>query len=64
VSASVNLTLHHKVQNFCSGTGAPGWFRKKGCKMVVCVLHYHTYCIKNSLLRIHHENINACCESD
>jgi len=34
VSASVNLALHHKVQKF-SGTGSPGWSRKKGCKMVV-----------------------------
>ena len=35
VSASVNLRLHHKVQKFCSGTGSPGWSRKKGGKMVV-----------------------------
>jgi len=35
VSASVNLPLHHKVQKFSSGTGSPGWFRKKGCKTVV-----------------------------
>jgi len=35
VSASVNLPLHHKVQNFSSGTGSPGWFRKKGHKTVV-----------------------------
>jgi len=35
VSASVNLSLHDKVQKFCSGTGSPGWSRKKGCKMVV-----------------------------
>ena len=37
VSASVNLPLHHKVQKFCSGTGSPGWSRKKGCKTVVVV---------------------------
>jgi len=36
VSASVNLPLHHEVQKFSSGTGSPGWSRKKGCKMVVC----------------------------
>ena len=30
VSASVNLPLHHKVQKFFSGTGSPGWSRKKG----------------------------------
>jgi len=35
VSASVNLSLHHKVQKFSSGTGSPGWSRKKGCKTVV-----------------------------
>jgi len=35
VSASVNLPLHHKVQKFSSGTGSPGWSRKKGHKMVV-----------------------------
>jgi len=37
VSASVNLPLHHKVQTFSSGTGSPGWSRKKGRKMVVYV---------------------------
>jgi len=36
VSASINLPLHHKVQRFSSGTGSPGWSRKKGCKKVVC----------------------------
>ena len=35
VSASVNLPLHHKVQEFSSGTGTPGWSRKKGHKTVV-----------------------------
>jgi len=33
VSASVNL--HHNVQKFSSGTGSPGWSRKKGHKTVV-----------------------------
>jgi len=37
VSASVNLPLHHKLQKLSSGTGSPGWSRKKGHKMVVCV---------------------------
>ena len=37
VSASVNLPLHHKVQKFSSGTGSPGWSRKKGRKTVVVV---------------------------
>jgi len=27
--------LHHKVQKFSSGTGSPGWCRKKGRKTVV-----------------------------
>jgi len=35
VSASDNLPLYHKVQKFSSGTGSPGWSRKKGHKMVV-----------------------------
>ena len=30
VSASINLSLHHKVQKFSSGTGSPGWSWKKG----------------------------------
>jgi len=38
VSASVNLSLHHKVQKFSSGTGSPGWSRKKGRKTVVVVV--------------------------
>jgi len=38
VSASVNLSLHHEVQKFSSGTGSPWWSRKKGCKMVVVVI--------------------------
>ena len=38
VSASVNLSLHHKVQKFSSGTGSPGLSRKKGHKMVVVVV--------------------------
>jgi len=36
VSASLNLLLHHEVQKFSSGTGSPGWFRKKCCKTVGC----------------------------
>jgi len=35
VSASVNLKLHHTVQKFSSGTGSPGWSRKKARKTVV-----------------------------
>jgi len=35
VSASASLLLHHKVQKFSSGTGSPGWSRKKGRKTIV-----------------------------
>jgi len=35
VSACVSLPLHHIVQKFSSGTGSPGWSRKKGRKTVV-----------------------------
>jgi len=38
VTASVNLPLHHQVQKFSSGTGSPGWSRKKGHKTVVVVV--------------------------
>jgi len=38
VSASANLPLHHKLQKFSSGTGSPGWSRKKGRKTVVVVV--------------------------
>jgi len=41
VSASVNLPLHHKVQKFSSGTGLPGWSRKKGRKTVVYYYYIH-----------------------
>jgi len=37
VPASVNLPLNHKIQKFSSGTGSPGWSRKKGHKTVVVV---------------------------
>ena len=35
MSASVNLPLHHKAQKFSSGTGSPGWPRKKGHNTVL-----------------------------
>jgi len=38
VSASVNLPLHYKVQKFSSGSGSPGWSRKKCRKTVVMVV--------------------------
>jgi len=61
VSASVNLPLHHKVQKFSSGTGSPGWSRKKGRKTVECVcvllahfvlswpfhMHFHQYPVQS-----------------
>jgi len=43
VSAFVNLPLHHKVQKFSSGTGSPGWFRKKGRKTDVVVVWMHMH---------------------
>jgi len=41
VSASVNLPSNHKVQKFNSGTGTPGWSRKKGHKTVVVAVVDH-----------------------
>jgi len=48
VSASVNFPLHYKVQKFSSGTGSPGWPRKKGHKTVVVwwwwlLTYFYTY---------------------
>jgi len=37
VCASVNVPWHHKVQKFSSGTGSPGWSRKKGREMVLVI---------------------------
>jgi len=42
VSASVNLSLHNKVQKFSSGTGSPGWSWKNGRKIVVVVVVVYT----------------------
>jgi len=36
VFASVNLPLHHKVQKCSSGTGSPGWSRKRAIKRLWC----------------------------
>jgi len=44
MSASVNLSLHHKVQKFSSGTGSPGWSRKNGRKMVVVLCGDASFC--------------------
>ena len=55
VSASVDLSLHHKVQKFSSDTGSPGWSQKKGRKTVVvlcgvvCQLEAFSQSIKTSL---------------
>jgi len=49
VSASVNLLLHHKVQKFSSGTGSPGWSRKKGRKTVVVVVAIHDSAVAMSM---------------
>ena len=38
--ASVNLPLHRTVQTFSSGTGSPGWSRKKGRETVVMVFFH------------------------
>ena len=35
-SASVNLSLRHKVQKFSSGTSSPGWSQKKAVKLMWC----------------------------
>jgi len=52
VCLPVNLPLHRKVQKFSSGTGLPGWSRKKGRKVVVCVL-----CVFN--IRPHHCHMDS-----
>ena len=52
VSASVNLPLHHKVQKFSSGTGSPGWYRKKGRKTVVVVRSNQLLCHQKRIHRI------------
>jgi len=49
MSASVNLPLHHKVQKFSSGTGSPGWFRKKGHKTVVVVVAVKCEFVRDSV---------------
>ena len=53
MSASVNLPLHHKVQKFSSGTGSPGWSRKKGRKVVVVVVDCR------SVLRLHRLRVSS-----
>ena len=59
VSASVNLPLHHKVQNFSSGTGLPGWSRKKGHKTVVLVVVNSGYFISKFFYRIMYKQLRV-----
>jgi len=49
VPTSVSLPLRHKVQKFSSGTGSPGWSRKKGRKMVVVVWWWFVRCELDAL---------------
>ena len=51
VSASVNLPLHHKVQKLSSGTGSPGWSRKKSRKMVVVCWWWYINAEDHQLLK-------------
>ena len=53
VSASVNLSLHHKVQKFSSDTGSPEWFRKKGRKTLVVVVHGKHDSYYDTVVRLH-----------
>jgi len=53
VPASVNVPLHHKVQKFSSGTGCPGWSRKKDCKMVVCVCVFLIHNHHTAIIQVH-----------
>jgi len=66
VSASVNIPLHHKVQKFSTGTGSPGWSRKKGRKAVVvwwCGIQKWLVeggCVVLRLIC----NVSLCCDGD
>ena len=60
VSASVNLPLHHIVQKFSSGTGSPGWSRKKGRKTVVVVVMF-CFAVRLVCDRCDCEAINEIC---
>jgi len=62
VSASVNLPLHHKVQKFSSGTGSPGWSRKKGCKTIVCVCVCVCVCLVMASKQSNNEIVYSCLE--
>ena len=60
VSVSVNLPFHHEVQKFSSGTGSPGWSRKKGRKMVVCVC----VCVKQDRSRWYRDSAGNTTEEN
>jgi len=53
VSASVNLSLHHIVQKFYSGTGSPRLSWKKGRKTVVVVVVQHLLWYCSSLRQLY-----------
>jgi len=52
VSASVNFPLHHKVQKFSSGTGSPGWSRKRAVKRLWCGVVWWLVIIKSSVYTV------------
>jgi len=44
-------SLQHKVQKLSSGTGSPGWSRKKGRKMVVVCGGGLFFCMSSFIVR-------------
>jgi len=63
VSASVNLPLHHKVQKFSSGTGSPGWSRKKGRKTVVDFQNLALLTVLPMTVKSPHSHFGHACHS-
>jgi len=61
VSASVSLPLHHKVQKFSSGTGSPGWSRKRAVKRLwwLCSTVFTHYSL---LVQVQHKNSIIHCK--
>jgi len=62
VSASVNLPLRHKVQKFSSGTGLPGWSRKKGHKTVVVVVLLPAFLVSAMILLVGQQEGQPVCK--
>ena len=60
VSASVNLPLHYKVQEFSSGTGSRGWSRKKGRKQLWCAAVNKTSTNIVHRTKLHRESKKGC----